>query len=132
MFPFAAGFGVVIDPWRRSRRAAPAGGTSAQVDASGVKFLRISPLDAIPADGVPRAFPVISDIADAWTHAANQRVGMIFLEHTKTGGKSNVVAFNAACPHLGCFVDFNAADGNFECPCHKSAFAKDGRQVVRP
>jgi Rieske Fe-S protein len=29
-------------------------------------------------------------------------------------------------------VDFNPADGHFECPCHKSAFAKDGAQLYGP
>lgn len=127
LFPFAAGWGVIIDPWRRSRRAAAANGES-----SSAKFVRICPLDALPADGVPRAFPVVSDVVDGWTRAANQRIGMIFLERTDAGGKSNVVAFNAECPHLGCFVDYNPADGHFECPCHKSAFGKDGAKIDGP
>ncbi len=132
LFPFAAGLGVVIDPWRRGRRAASTGGTSGPVDANGVKFVRICSLDALQDDGVPRAFPVISDVVDGWTQAANQRIGMIFLKRAKATGQPNVIAFNAACPHLGCFVDFNPADGNFECPCHKSAFNKDGKQLYGP
>ncbi len=125
LFPFAAGWGVIIDPWRRGRRAA--GG-----DENGAKFVPICPLAALPADGVPRAFPVISDVVDAWTRAAHQRVGMIFVSRTDAGGKSDVVAFNAECPHLGCFVDYNRADQHFECPCHKSAFAKDGEKLFGP
>jgi len=127
LFPFAAGWGVLIDPWRRGRRGASTNG-----DSSDAKFVRICPLAALPADGVPRAFPVISDVVDAWTRAAHQRVGMIFMSRTDAGGKSNVVAFNAECPHLGCFVDYNPADQHFECPCHKSAFAKDGARIEGP
>jgi quinol---cytochrome c reductase iron-sulfur subunit, bacillus type len=132
LFPFAAGLGVVIDPWRRSRRSASANGDAAAGGVSTAKFIPICSLAALPADGMPRAFPVISDVVDGWTHSANQRIGMIFLERTDAGDKSSVVAFNAECPHLGCFVDYNSADGHFECPCHKSAFDKDGAKLYGP
>ncbi len=125
LFPFAAGLGVLVDPWQRSRRTKSA-------DADGAKLVPICPLAALPADGAPRAFPVVSDVSDAWTHIANQRVGMIYMSRTDVDGKPTVLALNAECPHLGCFVDFNAADQHFECPCHKSAFAKDGEKLYGP
>jgi menaquinol-cytochrome c reductase iron-sulfur subunit len=125
LFPFAVGWGVIIDPWRRSQRSKAA-------DSSSAKSVPICPLAALPADGVPRAFPVVSDVADAWTRIANQRVGMIYMSRTDSEGKPNVVAFSAECPHLGCFVDYNAKDQHFECPCHKSAFAKDGEKLYGP
>jgi menaquinol-cytochrome c reductase iron-sulfur subunit len=124
LFPFAAGLGVVIDPWRRKSK--PVAG-----DDVG-KLVPICPLAALPADGVPRAFPVVADITDGWTKAAKQRIGMIYMTRTDVDGKSNVVAFNAECPHLGCFVDYNLADRHFECPCHKSAFARDGEKSYGP
>jgi menaquinol-cytochrome c reductase iron-sulfur subunit len=124
LFPFAAGLGVIIDPLRRKSK-------SAAGDDAG-KLVPICPLAALPADGVPRAFPVVADITDGWTKAAKQRIGMIFMSRTVADGKSNVVAFNAECPHLGCFVDFNPADQHFECPCHKSAFSKDGEKLYGP
>jgi len=131
LFPFAAGLGVVLDPWWRGRKssAANAEGSAAAVEG---KFLRICSLDAVPADGVPRPFAVVTDVVNAWTHASNQRVGMVFLEHTTADGKPNILALNARCPHLGCFVDFNSGKSEFECPCHKSAFAKDGNYIFGP
>jgi menaquinol-cytochrome c reductase iron-sulfur subunit len=125
LFPFAAGWGVVVDPWRRSRRSTTA-------DAGAAKLVPICSLAALPADGVPRAFPVVSDVTDAWTHAANQRIGMVYMSRTESAGKSTVLALSAECPHLGCFVDFNPADQHFECPCHKSSFAKDGEKLYGP
>jgi menaquinol-cytochrome c reductase iron-sulfur subunit len=125
LFPFAAGWGVLIDPWRRSRSAKNA-------DADRAKLVPICPLAALPGDGTPRAFPVISDVADAWTRTSNQRVGMIYMSRADIDGKPAVLALNAECPHLGCFVDYNAADQHFECPCHKSAFAKDGEKLYGP
>src|SRR3954467_11138228 len=73
LFPFAAGWGVIIDPWRRSRRNASGNGGSGAAQASAAKFVPVCSLASLPADGVPRAFPVISDVVDGWTHSANQR-----------------------------------------------------------
>lgn len=128
VFPVGVGLGVVLDPYlRKKRRAAANSG-----EEESVRFLRICSLNALPADGVPRPFAVVSDVVDGWTHVTNQKIGMVFLEHTSANGKPNVVALNAKCPHLGCLVDFNQSSSEFECPCHKSAFAKDGGFLYGP
>lgn len=36
------------------------------------------------------------------------------------------------CVHLGCTVPFNAAAGDFQCPCHGSIFNKDGGRIGGP
>ncbi|MRR15516.1 MAG: ubiquinol-cytochrome c reductase iron-sulfur subunit [Deltaproteobacteria bacterium] len=43
-----------------------------------------------------------------------------------------VTAFSPTCPHLGCQVDWNAASGRFECPCHGSVYAPDGKVLGGP
>jgi Rieske Fe-S protein len=95
-------------------------------------FSRICPLDALPADGMPHQFVVTADTTDAWTQTQGQRVGRVFLLRQDEADKPNVIAFTATCPHLGCSVEFDAAEDQFECPCHVSGFAKDGRKLYGP
>lgn len=124
VFPFAAGWGVFVDPLKRSRNGANGGD---QDDTAGL--VRICPLESLPADGVPHDFVVTADVVDAWTRAVNQRIGEVFLTRTDVDGKPQVKAFTATCPHLGCAVEFDAGDDRFECPCHESAFDKSGQKL---
>ena len=124
VFPFAAGWGVVTSPASRGKNSSQGGSDDG--------FVRVCPLDAIPADGTPQAFPVTADVVDAWTLASNQRIGEVFLSRGQKDGKPHVVAFTASCPHLGCAVEFDGAASRYECPCHASAFAKDGQKLFGP
>jgi menaquinol-cytochrome c reductase iron-sulfur subunit len=73
VFPMLAGLAVFFDPVKQKRGAAAA--------AAG-DFLRVASLDSLPADGVPRQFPVVADQQDAWTFFPKQRVGSVFLRRT--------------------------------------------------
>ncbi|MBC7744567.1 MAG: Rieske 2Fe-2S domain-containing protein [Flavobacterium sp.] len=36
------------------------------------------------------------------------------------------------CPHLGCIVQWNAAEKSFDCPCHGSRFTCRGKLINGP
>ena len=41
-------------------------------------------------------------------------------------------AFDLACTHTGCGVNWNASENQFLCPCHGSKFTVDGSVTVGP
>jgi cytochrome b6-f complex iron-sulfur subunit len=49
-----------------------------------------------------------------------------------TSKAKNLVAVNPTCTHAGCKVDWKATENQFLCPCHKSAFAADGKVLQGP
>jgi Rieske Fe-S protein len=85
--------------------------------------VQITTLSALPVNGAPRFFQVVTERRDAWTKFPAQAIGSIFLQRT---GEAEVVAFNASCPHLGCAVEYRPGIKAFFCPCHNSAFAVTG------
>lgn len=107
--PAAAGLAVFFDPLRRKGAAG--------------EFARVTTLEALPADGVPRKFSIVAERSDAWNKFPQVPIGAVYLRRT---AEKQVEAFNAICPHAGCFVDFLAARNVFFCPCHNSSFAPDG------
>lgn len=36
------------------------------------------------------------------------------------------------CPHLGCALKWNPAEHSWDCPCHGSRFAEDGKLLDNP
>lgn len=52
-----------------------------------------------------------------------------FLYRMEDGG---FIAVSSKCTHLGCIIQFNANHDRFECPCHASAFNKNGGVIMSP
>jgi menaquinol-cytochrome c reductase iron-sulfur subunit len=90
---------------------------------AGAEPVKITTLDAIPADGRPHKFPVLASRTDAWNKFQNVPIGAVYLRRTG----DHVEALNVVCPHAGCFIDFSSAKRKFICPCHNSSFALDGK-----
>ena len=114
--PLLAGVAVFLDPLRRRTKK---GGSGQDEDG----FLRIASLDSLLVGQVPRKFNVIDDRSDAWNLFPQESIGLVYLLRTEV---DKVQAFNAACPHAGCFVDFDPDRKVYQCPCHDSSFKPDG------
>lgn len=118
--PIVAGLAMFLDPLIRRARSGAAEGDG--------KFTRITTLDALPLDGSPVQFAIMEDEVDAWNREPNQPVGSIFVRRVD----NQALAFNAVCPHAGCYVAYAAAKNVFRCPCHNSSFELDGARIETP
>jgi Rieske Fe-S protein len=83
-------------------------------------------LEMLPADGTPRKFPAIMDRADAWNRFPHEPVGAVYL---RRGSDGKPQAMQVVCPHAGCFVEYDAANNNFLCPCHNGRFDLQGKRL---
>ncbi len=43
-----------------------------------------------------------------------------------------LVAYSATCPHVRCLVKWSDKENLYHCPCHASAFDKDGKRLYGP
>jgi quinol---cytochrome c reductase iron-sulfur subunit, bacillus type len=68
---------------------------------------------------------------DGWREAISKKPVYI-TKGKRKGSLDGVEALSAVCPHLGCEVPWNAAEGKFMCPCHGSQFAPDGSLLHGP
>ena len=71
------------------------------------------PLSLVPAVGAPP----YKDIQ-----------GKFWLINNEDG----VLALYWTCPHLGCAVPWNEAEGRFHCPCHHSIYDRHGVRIEGP
>jgi Rieske Fe-S protein len=109
VIPALGGLFVFLDPLRKKS------------DDGGAVL--VASLNSLPDNGEPRKYPVLATKVDAWNRTPNVPIGAVYLQRLKD---DKVRAFNAVCPHAGCFVNFQADKGHFHCPCHDSSFSKDG------
>src|SRR5262245_14347096 len=75
-------------------------------------WVNLTKVDALPMGGEPRLFQVFVERTDAWTRHGRSAVGAVFLERT---GEREVRAFHAACPHLGCSVEWRKEKSDYFC-----------------
>ena len=43
-----------------------------------------------------------------------------------------ILVYSAHCTHMGCILNFDKEQQQFNCPCHKSRFNIDGRKLRGP
>jgi thiosulfate dehydrogenase (quinone) large subunit len=120
-----AGSGPVLslDAALAGRAARWAGGTASSHQAGTAAPGRSPPGQAIgPASGVPVGQ------AASFTDPSSGDPSLVIQPSAGT-----FVAFDAVCPHVGCPVDYDAAQKVIACPCHGSQFnASTGAVEVGP
>jgi glycine/D-amino acid oxidase-like deaminating enzyme/nitrite reductase/ring-hydroxylating ferredoxin subunit len=109
----------LFDPWRMQPRAIPSlVKENAQV---GLRFVgdRVTKPGTRPIDSLE---PGEGDIV--------RHRGEKVAAYRDDDGE--LVAVSARCTHLGCQVNWNAAERSWDCPCHGSRFAPDGKVIHGP
>jgi Rieske Fe-S protein len=48
------------------------------------------------------------------------------------GQDGQLQAFSALCTHLQCVVGWSAERNQIECPCHRGAYSRDGKNLAGP
>ncbi len=94
--------------------------TPAADDKGGAK-----PLSQKTADG----FTVVGTVADLDKAGQLQVEGIAV---TRDPASKKLLAVNPKCTHKGCTVKWMAAEKKYECPCHDSDFAADGKVLKGP
>lgn len=96
----------------------------------GGMLVRVTTLDNLPQDGVPRKFPIVAEKRNGWT-LSREPVGAVYLRRLPDG---KIQALHVLCPHAGCAIEWRMAPGNpqggeFFCPCHGARFDLDGKRL---
>lgn len=55
----------------------------------------------------------------------------LFINMAETAGNF-LIPSKGRCPHLGCVLKWNKAEHSWDCPCHGSRFAEDGKLLDNP
>jgi len=110
--PALAGLAALLNPLRTKSKAG--------------QFIRVASLDALSEAGPPMAVSVVADRTDAWNRFPNEPIGALFLQRT---GSDRVEALSVVCPHAGCSVQYESAQGKFFCPCHAANFDLAGKRL---
>ncbi len=66
---------------------------------------------------------------DAWSASPDRRLGAVWINR-RGEGADTLQGLSAVCPHLGCLID--RLGDHFNCACHVSSFAADGRALEGP
>lgn len=132
-----AGLFVFLDPLLRSNKK-PVLHRDSGGDDDLEGYVRVGSLAGVPADGIPRRFPVIDDKIDAWNFSPDEPIGAVYLVRQPSPAEDGqaLSVFHSTCPHAGCSVSYrhsaDASQAAFHCPCHNSAFNIDGSKRNLP
>ena len=65
---------------------------------------------------------------DAWRMV--EQKGALYTFSDDAGATYTVL--DGTCTHLGCIVQWQGGDNNYQCPCHQAVFTREGKVVSGP
>jgi Rieske Fe-S protein len=89
-------------------------------------FSKAGKIDNIP-EGSPVRLTVASSAKDAYLNETEMHNVWAIKK-----SDSDIEVFSPICPHLGCSYNWDPQKSQFECPCHGSVFAENGRVISGP
>ena len=114
-------YASLYDPWRVRSVASAAGKLIAENAVVGARFVH----DRVRKPGLREIGELAPGEADVVRLDGEQVAA-----YRDEAGALHAVA--ARCTHLGCQVNWNAAERSWDCPCHGSRFAPDGSVLQGP
>lgn len=90
------------------------------------EWSRVSELNSLPS-GRPVEIKFLNRAEDAYHH--EEVLHTVWVTRASAGG---VTVFSPVCTHLGCHYLWSPERQRFECPCHASVFAPDGKVLYGP
>lgn len=73
-----------------------------------------------------------TDYPDGYVETKYKETHGIWLVNGRYAGRQEIFALSTVCTHLGCITTWQQRGEEFKCPCHGSAFHKDGMNFEGP
>lgn len=89
-------------------------------------WVQVGPVSDLPAGSVHKVNYALK-AKDAWREV--ERKGTLYV--SSADGAAYTI-LDGTCTHLGCVVQWQEADGAFNCPCHSAVFNREGAVVSGP
>ena len=97
-----------------------------QAAAQSDQWLKVAAINSLP-EGKPVGIRFQSEPEEAYIHTTVLRSVWV-IKHSS----EDITVFSPICPHLGCYYQWSQQSRRFECPCHASLFALDGKVLGGP
>jgi menaquinol-cytochrome c reductase iron-sulfur subunit len=95
--------------------------------ASQTAWSDVGPIADFSSLTQPIAKTITLERRDAWQTTSSQTA--VYVLPAKAG---QLRILSPVCPHLGCSVQWQEAQGKFICPCHSGSFTADGERLAGP
>lgn len=119
------GLGIAVAAPALRMCVAPAGSQSVRLPTEPID---IGSVESIGVGKTWRKRDIVAPVvSDAWTSARDVVLGSAFVRRVT---ETQVEAFSAVCPHLGCAVSADGQSNQFLCACHHSRWNAEGELVA--